>query len=86
MSEVVSVDDKGRLVLPKKIRQQARIGRGTKLIARASGVGRVELTDPRVLAALAQDIGAKKLTGWKEGDHETTRYLLGSMKAENETR
>ncbi len=86
MSEVVSVDDKGRLVLPKKIRQQARIGRGTKLVARADGIGRVELTDLTVFATLAQGIGAKKLAGWKEDDHEATRYLLGSMKAENETR
>jgi bifunctional DNA-binding transcriptional regulator/antitoxin component of YhaV-PrlF toxin-antitoxin module len=86
MSETVSIDEKGRLVLPKKIRQEARIGTKTKLVVRASGVGRVELSDPRVLTAQAQDIGAKKLSGWKEEDHEATAYLLGSMKSKNETR
>jgi bifunctional DNA-binding transcriptional regulator/antitoxin component of YhaV-PrlF toxin-antitoxin module len=86
MSEVVSVDEKGRLVLPKKVRQEAHISVRTKLVARASGVGRVELSDPKVLTVQAQDIGAKKLAGWKEDDHEATSHLLGSMKRKNETR
>ena len=76
VSEIVSIDEKGRLVLPKRVRQEAHIGVRTELIARANGIGRVELIDPRVLAAQAQDIGAKKLVGWKEEDHEATSYLF----------
>jgi bifunctional DNA-binding transcriptional regulator/antitoxin component of YhaV-PrlF toxin-antitoxin module len=86
VNETVSVDEKGRLVLPKKIREEARIGVKTKLLARASGVGRVELSDPRILTVEAQGIGGKKLAGWREEDHEATVYLLGSLKAKNETR
>ncbi len=86
MSETVSIDEKGRLVLPKKVRQEAHISTRSKLVVRASGVGRVELSDPKVLTAQAQVIGAKKLSGWKEEDHEATSYLLGSMKTKNEAR
>jgi AbrB family looped-hinge helix DNA binding protein len=85
VSETVTVDEKGRLVLPKKVREKAGIGKNTRLVARADGVGRVELTDPRVVAARAQKIGAEKLAGWKEEEHEATAYLLGSMKRKNET-
>lgn len=80
MSEIVSVDEKGRLVLPKKIRAEAHIGVQTKLLARAAGIGRVELFDPGILMSKAQEIGSKKLAGWKEEEHEVTRYLLESMK------
>lgn len=86
MSETVSVDEKGRLVLPKKVRQKAHINTKTKLVARVDGVGRVELSDPRVLIAQARKVAADKLVGWKEEDHEATSYLLGSMKAKNEAR
>ena len=80
MSEVVSVDEKGRLVLPKRVRAEARIGVQSKLVARAAGIGRVELFDPEVLTSEAQEIGAKKLAGWNEEDHEVTRYILESVK------
>jgi AbrB family looped-hinge helix DNA binding protein len=85
MSETVSVDEKGRLVLPKKIREKAGIGVNVKLLAKATGAGRVELSDPRILIAQAQAIGTKKLAGWREEDHQATNYLLRSMKAKNET-
>jgi bifunctional DNA-binding transcriptional regulator/antitoxin component of YhaV-PrlF toxin-antitoxin module len=85
MSETVSVDEKGRLVLPKKIREKARIGVNVKLVAKASGIGRVELSDPRILVAQAQEIGAKKLARWREEDHQAATYLLRSMRTKNET-
>ncbi len=85
MNETVSIDEKGRLVLPKKIREEAHIGFNTKLVVRASGVGRVELSDPKILTTKAQEIGGKKLAGWSEEEHEATDYLLGFMKAKNET-
>lgn len=80
MSEIVSIDKKGRLVLPKRVRAEAHIDVERKLVARATGVGRVELFDPDVLVAKAQDIGRKKLAGWKEEDHETTEHIIKSMK------
>lgn len=76
MSETVSVDEKGRLVLPKKIREEAGIALKSELLVRASGTGRIELSDPKVLTEQAQSIGRKKLSGWSEEEHEATSYLL----------
>ncbi len=78
MSETVSVDKKGRLVLPKRVRAEAHLDVDRKLVVRATGIGRVELFDPDILSAKAQEIGEKKLAGWKEGEHEATRYLHAS--------
>ncbi len=80
MDETVSVDNKGRLVLPKRVRVQAGIAVNRELVVRATGVGRVELLDPNVLMARAREIGSKKLAGWKEIDHEATAYIHRSMK------
>jgi len=81
MSEAVSIDGSGRIVLPKKIREKARIGVNVKLVVRVSGVGRVELLDPQVLFAQAQEIGAKKLNGCKEEKHQVSASLLRSIRA-----
>jgi bifunctional DNA-binding transcriptional regulator/antitoxin component of YhaV-PrlF toxin-antitoxin module len=80
MSESVLMDKKGRLVLPKKVRVEARLEVNKKLVARVTGVGRVELLDPDVLSAKAQEIGKKKLAGWSEEGHETSNYLYESAK------
>lgn len=86
MGETVSVDGKGRLVLPKGVREKARIGVNVKLIARARGVGKVELSDPMVVIEKAQEIGARKLARWKEEEHKATSYVLNTMKEKrNET-
>ena len=80
MSETASVDEKGRLVLPKKIREEAGIVPRSTLLVRISGAGRIELSNPDVLTQEAQRIGKKKLSGWREDEHEATSYLLGSVK------
>ena len=80
MGEEVSMDKKGRLVLPKKVRVEAHIDVERQLVARAVGVGRVELLDPEVLSAKAQEVGKKKLAGWREEEHEATDTLFESMK------
>ncbi len=80
MKETVSVDNKGRLVLPKSVRLQAGIDVNRELVVRATGIGRVELLDPNVLMARAQQIGSKKLAGWKEIEHEAAAYAHRSMK------
>ncbi len=80
MEETVSVDNKGRLVLPKSVRAQARISVNQELVVRVTGIGRLELLDPNVLMAKAREIGGKKLAGWNETDHEATVYIHRSMK------
>ena len=84
MAEMVTVDDKGRIVLPRKIRKQAQIGTNVKLVAYVSGPGKVELSDPVVLLAKAREIGAKKLAGWKEEDHNATASMMRTQKDSHE--
>jgi bifunctional DNA-binding transcriptional regulator/antitoxin component of YhaV-PrlF toxin-antitoxin module len=57
VNEVVSVDEKGRLVLIKKLREAAGIGAGTEILAKVSRLGRVKLTDLKVPRARAREIG-----------------------------
>jgi len=80
MSETVSIDEKGRVVLPKKIREEAGIVPKSTLLVRISGTGRIELSNPALLTEEARRIGRKKLSGWIEEEHEATSYLLGSVK------
>lgn len=75
MSATVTLDKKGRLVLPKKVREKARIGLNRRLFARVAGEGHIELIDPDLLLRKAQEVGAKKLAGWREEDHEATELL-----------
>jgi len=81
VSEIVSIDKKGRLVLPKKVRTEAGIGLEKRLVARATGIGRVELFDPEVLEAKAMEIGEKKLAGWKEESHQAAGYVEELVKS-----
>ncbi len=71
----VTVDKKGRLVLPKKVREEAHISVNSRLVARAKGEGRIELFDPDLLMMRAQEVGSRKLAGWNEKDHEATKTL-----------
>ncbi len=80
MSETVSIDEKGRLVLSKKIREEAGIVPKSTLVVRISGAGRIELSNPSLLIEEAQRIGRRKLSGWKEDEHEATSYLLESVR------
>ncbi|MFH2111340.1 MAG: hypothetical protein ABIJ47_08795 [Candidatus Bathyarchaeota archaeon] len=75
MGETVTMDDKGRLVLPKKIREEARIKANTVLVVNVKEEGHVELIDPETLMRKAREVGAAKLKGWAEEDHEATRLI-----------
>ncbi|MCJ7610413.1 AbrB/MazE/SpoVT family DNA-binding domain-containing protein [Candidatus Bathyarchaeota archaeon] len=75
MDETAVVDEKGRLVLPKRIRDEAQIRARSKLVIRAIGEGRIELFDPDLLMRRAQDLGSRKLVGWQEEDHEASEVL-----------
>jgi AbrB family looped-hinge helix DNA binding protein len=73
--ETVTVDDKGRLVLPKKVREEARIKANAVLLVDVKEEGRVELIDPEALMRKAREIAKVKLQGWTEEDHEATRLI-----------
>jgi AbrB family looped-hinge helix DNA binding protein len=80
VNETVTVDEKGRIVLPKKVREKARIKANSRLVAEAKGEGRIELFDPDLLMMRAQEIGSRKLADWREEDHEAAELLSRLMK------
>ncbi|MBI3859258.1 MAG: AbrB/MazE/SpoVT family DNA-binding domain-containing protein [Thaumarchaeota archaeon] len=80
MIETVTIDEKGRMVLPKKVREKAGIRLGTKLVADVRGPGIVELRDSAVLVEKVQEVAAKKLTGWKEEEHKEDRLIMDYAK------
>lgn len=80
MSVTVTIDEKGRLILPKKVREKAGIKANTRLVAEVKGEGRIELFDPDLLMRRAQEVGSRKLAGWREEDHEAAEILSRLMK------
>ncbi len=80
MSELVSIDEKGRLVLPKRIRAKAGIRPGTSLVAEVKRNGVVELRDSSALLNQVQQVAVRKLTRWKEGEHREDRMFSASAK------
>lgn len=76
MSESVTVDEKGRMVLPKRVRIEAGIKPGSRLLAEVKGLGIVELRDSTALIDKVRGVAAKKLSGWKEEEHKEDRMLL----------
>lgn len=76
MSETITLDEKGRLVLPKRVRERAGIKLGSTLLADVRGPGVVELRDSAVLLEKVQRVAAKKLSGWREEDHKEDRLAF----------
>lgn len=75
VSETVTVDNKGRMVLPKSVREKAGIKLHARLLAEVKGPGVVELRDSTVLIRKVREVATKKLTGWKEEEHREDKLL-----------
>ena len=80
MIEPVKIDEKGRMVLPKRIRVKAGIRSGSTLLVEVKGQGIVELRDSTALLDKLQRVAVKKLTGWKEEEHKADRLLPKAAK------
>lgn len=83
MSESIAVDKKGRLLIPRRMREAVAIDPPTKLLALARGSGRIELiaVDPQMKTS--REIARKKLSGWREEKHEADRLALELASQEN---
>lgn len=67
------MDRKGRLVVPKEVRDAARIVAPAALAVEAQGEGRVALYSLETKLTKARRIAKEKLTGWVEEEHEADR-------------
>lgn len=83
MSESVTIDNKGRVLLPKKLRKAAGLALPGQAVATVVGEGRIELVavDPEMKRA--RQIARMKLAGWREEEHEAEKLALHLAKKEN---
>ena len=77
MSTIINVNGKGRIVIPKNIRERAEIGTPGRLLLTIKGPGRIELVGIRKDLERAKRIASRKLKGWKEEEHKGEKLLLG---------
>ena len=80
MSKSVSMDKKGRIVIPKDIRDAAKIKVPAKLLAIAKDKGKIELIIVDARMNTAKAIAKRKFAGWKEEDHEADSLALKLLK------
>jgi len=69
---VVTVDDRGRILLPADVRRKLGLRKGSKLILRVAEGGRLEAIPLERVA----EVFRRKFAGWREGGHEATAALL----------
>ncbi len=83
MSKSLSMDEKGRIVIPKDVRDAAQIKVPAKLLAIARDKGRIELVivDPSMKKAKA--IATRKFAGWREKEHEADKLVLKLARRQN---
>lgn len=71
---VVSIDEKGRLVLPKEARSRAGIRTPGKLLVTIEP-GAVKLIPIELIKENVRKIAREKLKDWKEDEHEATKLI-----------
>jgi AbrB family looped-hinge helix DNA binding protein len=72
---VVSIDQKGRLAIPKNLREKVNIKVPGKLLIVPKENGRVELVQVEEDLKRAKEIASKKMKGWKEEEHRGEKLL-----------
>lgn len=71
--KTVEIDAKGRLVIPKEVREQSRISVPGELLVTVEEIGKISLQSAEAKLRKAQRIGGKKLSSWREQRHEEDR-------------
>lgn len=75
MSIVVNIDKKGRIILPKEIREKAGIKTPGKILV-FSKDKKVEIAPVSSRLERAKKIASVKLSGWREDRHKGEELLL----------
>jgi bifunctional DNA-binding transcriptional regulator/antitoxin component of YhaV-PrlF toxin-antitoxin module len=70
MSKIITMDRRSRIVIPKDVRDAAKINMPTKLLAITTGNGRIELIVIDLEMKTARSIATRKFARWREGNHE----------------
>ena len=83
--KTVEIDAKGRLVIPKEVREQSGISAPGELLVTVEGVGKIGLQSVEAKLTKAQQIGRKKLNSWRERRHEEDKLAQKLARQENLT-
>jgi len=68
--KTVEIDPKGRVVIPKDVREQSGISVPGELMVSVEGTGRITLQSSEISLKKAQQIGREKLRTWNESRHD----------------
>jgi AbrB family looped-hinge helix DNA binding protein len=79
MATVVTIDQKGRMVIPKRLREKANIQVPEKLVMVPKEEGCIEIVQVEEDLKRAKRIAAQKLRGWREEAHHGEHLLLREM-------
>ncbi len=79
MATVVTIDHKGRTVIPKCLREKANIQVPGKLVMVPKEEGCIEIVQVEEDLEQAKRIAAQKLKGWREEAHHGEHLLLREM-------
>lgn len=75
MATVVTIDQKGRMVIPKRLREKANIHVPGKLVMVSKEEGCIEIIQAEEDLKRAKRIAAQKLKGWREEAHKGEQVL-----------
>jgi len=68
--KTVEIDRKGRVVIPKDVRERNGIRTPGELVVTIEGAGKITLQSAETSLKRAQEIGRKKLQSWAENKHK----------------
>ena len=80
MEIVVTVDDRGRILIPREVRRRLGIRGKSRILLRVRVDGVIELIPIDKLFREVTGIFEKRFRGWREEDHEATRLLKSLVK------
>lgn len=75
MEVVVSIDERGRILLPKALRRKLDVRAGSKLLLRARDDGVIELIPLDRLVREVSRAFESKFRDWREDLHEASKLL-----------
>lgn len=83
--KTVEIDARGRLVIPKEVREQSGVSAPGELLVTVEGAGKITLQSAETKLRNAQHIGRKKLSSWSERSHEEDKLAQRLAREENPT-
>ena len=74
--KAVEIDAKGRVVIPKDIREESGISAPGELLVTVEEKGKITLQSIETNLQKAQQIGRRKLGSWDEAKHKEDKLAL----------